>query len=149
LRQATPDRYERPKEADLTALVQAGELDYAFSYLSIAKASGLKYVELPSEVGLGDPSLAEWYSQARVRLPGALRAGADSVEFRGEPIVYAFTIPGGAPHQGLAEAFARFVLSGRGRVILMQAGLIPLERPLFGGPGEPPASLRAASSAPH
>lgn len=149
LLQATPDRYVRPKEADLTALVQAGELDYSFSYLSIAKATGLKYVELPPEVGLGDPSLGEWYSQARVKLPGASRAGADSVEFRGEPIVYAFTIPTGAPHREVAEAFARFLLSGRGRAILEQAGLVPLARPLFGGPGQPPASVRDASSAPN
>ena len=37
LERAMPPEYMRPKEADLTALVQAGELDYSWSYLSIAK----------------------------------------------------------------------------------------------------------------
>ena len=79
-----PPKYIRPKEADLTALVQAGELDYAWSYVSIARTSGLRFVSLPAEINLSDPKLAEWYSQASVRLPGASRAGRDSLQFRGD-----------------------------------------------------------------
>ena len=40
LERALPPKYMRPKEADLTALVQAGELDYSWSYCSIAKTQG-------------------------------------------------------------------------------------------------------------
>jgi molybdate/tungstate transport system substrate-binding protein len=141
LARAFPPKYIRPKEADLTALVQAGELDYSWSYASIARTAGLRYVTLPPEIDLSDPSLAEWYSQASVRLPGSTRGGRDSVEFRGEPIVYALTIPKEAPHPRNALAFARFVLSPAGQAILKANGFRVLEKPLVAGPGNPPAGL--------
>ena len=141
LDRAFPPKYIRPKEADLTALVQAGELDYSWSYVSIAKTAGLRYVSLPPEIDLSDPKLAEWYGQASVRLPGKSRAGKDSVEFRGEPIVYALTIPTAAPHLRAAQAFAQFVLSAEGQKILQANGLTLLDKPLVSGPGKPPPGL--------
>jgi molybdate/tungstate transport system substrate-binding protein len=141
LERAFPARYVRPKEADLTALVQAGELDYSWSYASIAKTAGLPYVDLPDEVDLSDPKLAAWYGQAKVRLPGASRGGRDSVEFRGEPIVYALTIPKAAAHPETARAFVRFVFSPEGQAILKQNGFTLLDKPLLGGPEKPPAGL--------
>jgi molybdate/tungstate transport system substrate-binding protein len=141
LEQAHPAKYIRPKEADLTALVQAGELDYAWSYASIAKTTGLRYVALPREIDLSDPKLAERYARASVRLPGQSRAGQDSVEFRGEPIVYALTIPTGAPHPKTAAAFVRFVLSSEGQAILKANGFTLLDEPLLNGPGQPPPGI--------
>jgi molybdate/tungstate transport system substrate-binding protein len=141
LDRAFPPKYVRPKEADLTALVQAGELDYSWSYASIAQTAGLRYVQLPPEIDLSDPKLADWYAHAAVRLPGASRAGKDSVEFRGEPIVYALTIPKAAPHPRLAQAFVRFVLSSDGQAIIRGNGFNVLEKPLVAGPGTPPAGL--------
>jgi molybdate/tungstate transport system substrate-binding protein len=138
---AIPPRYIRPKEADLTALVQAGELDYSWSYASIAKTAGLRYVQLPREIDLSDPSLAKSYSQASVRLPGKQRSGGDSVEFRGEPIVYALTIPTAAPHPRAAVAFVQFVFSSEGQAILRANGLTVLNKPLLSGPGKPPSGL--------
>ena len=141
LERAHPPKYMRPKEADLTALVQAGELDYSWSYLSIAKAAGLPYVQLPPEVDLSDPKRAEWYAQARVWTPGPRRTASDSVEFRGEPIVYALTIPTAAPHPQTAQAFVRFIFSPEGQAILKDNGFVLLEKPLLGGPGRPPEGL--------
>jgi molybdate/tungstate transport system substrate-binding protein len=141
LERAFPPKYIRPKEADLTALVQAGELDYSWSYASIAKTAGLRFVSLPPEVDLSDPKLADWYAQASIRVPGASRASKDSVEFRGEPIVYALTIPTAAAHPRLAEGFVRFVLSPQGQAILRANGFTVLEKPLTAGPGKPPAGL--------
>jgi molybdate/tungstate transport system substrate-binding protein len=141
LDRAFPPKYIRPKEADLTALVQAGELDYSWSYASIARTARLRYVTLPPEIDLSEPSLAGWYRQASVRLPGASRAGRDSVEFRGEPIVYALTIPKDAPHPRNALAFARFVLSPPGQAIFKANGFTLLEEPLVSGPGQPPEGL--------
>ncbi|HEY4647780.1 MAG TPA: extracellular solute-binding protein [Gemmatimonadales bacterium] len=141
LNRAIPARNIRPKEADLTALVQAGELDYSWSYLSIAKTVGLRHVDLPPEINLSDPKLADWYGQASVRMPGPNAASSDSVELRGEPIVYALTIPRNAPHRSTAEAFVRFALSPEGRLIIQSAGFTLLPKPVAAGPEKPPANL--------
>lgn len=133
LRQALRPRFMRPNEAQLTGLLQAGELDYAWSYRSLARTAGLRWVDLPKEIDLSDPSLAEWYAQARIRLPGQRLGARDSVEFRGEPIVYALTIPTGAPHPQAARAFAAFVLSREGQDILARAGFRLLDQPVFVG----------------
>ena len=63
------------------------------------------------------------------------------MEFRGEPIVYALTIPTEAPHPRTAEAFVRFVFSPEGKAIIKQNGFTLLEQPLLAGPGKPPAGL--------
>jgi molybdate/tungstate transport system substrate-binding protein len=139
---ASPMRYVRPKEADLTALLQLGEFDYIWTYLSIARASGFRWLNLPAEVNLSDPGMAKTYASARVALPGATRAPGDSVVFHGEPIVYALTIPRGAPHPEVAEAFIRFLFSPAGQGIIADAGLQPLVPPALGGPGRPPLSLQ-------
>lgn len=144
LGEAVDPRNIRPKEADLTALVQAGELDYAWSYRSIAEATGLRHVDLPARVDLSDPALADWYTQAGVRLPGANRADADSVEFRGEPILYALTVPDDAPHPELAREFVRFVFSPEGRRILAADGFLVLDEPIVWG--EAPAWLGASGA---
>jgi molybdate/tungstate transport system substrate-binding protein len=140
LEKASPARYIRPKEADLTALVQAGELDYSWSYASIARTAGLRYVKLPPEIDLSDPKLADRYGEAIVRLPRP-KGATDSVEFRGEPIVYALTIPAAAPHRAAAEAFVRFALSPAGLTVLKANGFTVLSKPLVSGPGQPPAGL--------
>jgi molybdate/tungstate transport system substrate-binding protein len=136
---AMPSRYVRPKEADLVALVQAGELDYAWSYRSIAVATGLRSVALPPEVDLGDPRFAEAYRVVTVRVPAA--PGAEALTLRGEPIVYALTIPEGAPNPGAGAGFVRFVFSPDGQAILRRHGYILLDRPRVAGPGRPPAGL--------
>jgi molybdate/tungstate transport system substrate-binding protein len=141
LQRALGPRYIRPKEADLTALVQAGELDYSWSYLSIARTAGVRHVDLPREINLSDPGLAQWYSQARVKLPGARRAGADSVEFQGEPIVYALAIPRRAPHPQTAREFVRFIFSPEGKSILQRNGFLLLDKPALGGPERPPQGM--------
>jgi molybdate/tungstate transport system substrate-binding protein len=146
---AVPARHIRPKETDLTALLQAGELDYAWSYRSLAKTTGLRWVELPAEINLSDPAKSDRYAAARVRLPGASMRGADSVEFRGEPIVYALTIPAAAPHRATAEAIERFVFTGEGQEILRRSGfmLLPASR-LAGDTAAASRVLHGAARAP-
>ena len=130
---AMPARYVRPKEADLTALLQAGELDYAWTYRSIAQTTGLRFVALPAQIDLGDPARASEYAAAKVMVPGVKRLGQDMLELTGEPIVYALTIPTAAPHPELARAFVRFVLSDSGRAIIEKNGLVPIQPVLFTG----------------
>jgi molybdate/tungstate transport system substrate-binding protein len=138
---AIPPRNIRPKSADLIALLQVGELDYAWEYEAIAKRHGLRYVALPPEINLGEARLDQEYAYASVRLPGASRRGSDSVEFRGAPIAYAMTIPKDAPHQETARMFVRFVFSAQGQAILKENGFGLFEKPLLGGPERPPEGL--------
>lgn len=135
---AMPERYVRPKEAELTALVQAGELDYAWSYRNIGITSGLAWSALPDSVDLSNPDLADWYARASVRIPGSTLAGADSLALTATPITYGITIPTAAPHAETAQAFLRFLFSEAGRAILAEQGLQPV-RPRF--EGVPPASV--------
>lgn len=133
LLQAMPAKFVRPKEADLTALLQAGELDYAWTYRSIAQVTGLRYVELPKEIDLGDPALADRYAAATVMVPGARRDSGEMLTLHGEPIVYALTIPVKAPHPELAKAFVAFVLSPEGRALVAKNGLEPIDPALADG----------------
>jgi molybdate/tungstate transport system substrate-binding protein len=137
---AMPKRFMRPKEADLTALLEAGELDYIWTYRSIAETNRLAYVTLPRAIDLSDPTLADVYSAVSVRVPGRRRAARDSVEFRAEPILYAITIPTAAPHPTIAAAFTRFVLSPEGSAILRRSGFL-VAPPQVAGPGKPPPGV--------
>ncbi len=141
---AMPPRYLRPKEAELTALVEAGEVDYAWSYRSIAVERGLPHAALGAAVDLSDPARAESYARAVVRLPGAELGGGDSIMIRGAPIAYAATVPRAAPNPADATAFVAFLLSPAGRVALESRGLTPVSTPRFGGPEPPPPAVQAA-----
>lgn len=119
-------RNVRPKEADLVGLLQAGELDFIWSYESMAKSAGLRWVALGDSVDLSRPDLAPFYAQASVTVRGAT-SGAE-VTFRGEPIIYAYAIPLAAPHPELAARFAAFLSSADGKAILRREGLDALEQ---------------------
>ncbi|HEX6533483.1 MAG TPA: extracellular solute-binding protein, partial [Gemmatimonadaceae bacterium] len=139
---AAPSRNVRPKEADLVGILQAGELDYIWSYESLATAAGLSYVRLPSAIDLGDPADSAGYATAVVRVAG--RTPRDTVTFRGQPIVYGVSIPVRAPHPALAERFVAYLLSPAGRRVLRAARLDALEHPAIVGTGAP-ASVAAAA----
>jgi molybdate/tungstate transport system substrate-binding protein len=136
---AMPERYIRPKEADLVALLQTGELDYAWSYRSVAQASGLRYLDLPPEIDLGDPSRADLYATASVRVPSG--SGRDSVTIRGAPILYALSIPKAAADPAGARAFVEWLFGPEGRAILTRSGFTVLDHPLLRG--DVPSWLRA------
>lgn len=127
----------RPKEVDLMGLLQAGEIDYAWSYESVAQAAKLPYVTLPRAIDLSDPADSAQYALESVRIPG--NTPRDTVELRGEPILYAFSVPRDAPHRALAERFAAFLLSADGRRILAREHLDALAQPIFVGDSVPSA----------
>ena len=127
LEATAPLRNVRPKEADLIGLLEAGEFDYIWSYESMARVLGLRWVALGDSVDLAAPGLAAFYDQAVVSVRGA--SGGAPVTFRGQPIVYAFAVPRDAPHRALGERFAAFLLSAEGRAILRREGLDALDAP--------------------
>ena len=121
----------RPKEVDLMGLLQAGEIDYAWSYESVAQAAKLPYVTLPRAIDLSDPAGSAQYALASVRIPG--NTPRDSVELKGEPILYGFTVPRDAPHKALGEKFAAFLVSDAGKRILAREHLGRAPRSGFRG----------------
>ena len=142
---AAPQRNVRPKEADLVALVQAGEMDYIWSYESIAKGAKLRFLTLPREVDLSNPSDSALYSQAEVRVVGRTRA--DTLIVRGTPILYALSIPVAAPNRDLAERFVAWLLSEDGRRVLRAAELDAIATPIIVGQDVPDVIRRAADGA--
>ena len=134
LLQAMPARNVRPKEADLVGMLQAGEFDYIWSYESMARNLGLRFVRLPDAIDLSSPADTATYNAASVRVRGK---GTDSVTFRGRPIVYALSIPTAAPHREIAERFVRYLLSADGRRVMRSQGLDALDAPSFVGTGVP------------
>ena len=130
-----PPRNVRPKEADLVALLQAGELDYIWSYESIAQGVGLRYVALPEEIDLSAPSDSALYAVASTQVAG--KTPRDSITMRGQPIVYAFTVPTRAPHPVIAARFASYLASPDGRRVLRGAKLDALDNYIVVGTGVP------------
>lgn len=134
-----PPRNVRPKEADLIGLLEAGELDYIWSYESIAKAMDFHYIHLGDSVDLSNPDLSEFYATAKVTVRGA--TAGTTVTFTGKPIVYAFAVPKNAPNAEIAGRFAAFLVSDEGKAILRREGLDALDAPR--AVGAPPAWMPA------
>ena len=109
----------RPREADQVGMLQAGELDYIWTYENLARGAGLKIVALPSEIDLGSAPDSILYAKASVRVAGKQRG--DSVTFHGEPILYGIAVPLAAPDSAAAQQFLTFVLGADGQRILRAA----------------------------
>ena len=114
----------RPKEVDLIALLESGDLDYAFEYLSVAKQHKLNFVSLPVEIDLSSEEFGDYYSKAKVEIAG--RKPGEKIAKMGKPIVYGITIPKSAPHPELAITWVSFLLSPQGMAIMEVNGQPPI-----------------------
>ena len=116
----------RPKSVELIALLESGDLDYAFEYSSVAQQQNLKYVELPPEINLSDVDFEDFYAQAEVEIAGT--EPGETIVMIGKPIVYGVTIPKNSPCPELAIAWVDFLLSEQGMDIIeanYQTPIIP------------------------
>ena len=93
----------------LLSLLDAGGIDYAFEYRSVAEEHGLRWIDLPPQINLGSAEHADDYQKVHVTL-GFRRFQSIGSERVGQPIVYAITIPANAPHPDEARMFVDFVL---------------------------------------
>ena len=89
--------------------LEAGGIDYAFEYRSVAQGRNLRWISLPQEIDLSSPEYADEYGNVRVIL-GFQRFSSIGQERTGQPIVYAVTIPNSAPNKKLAEEFGDLVI---------------------------------------
>ncbi|ASJ07942.1 molybdate ABC transporter substrate-binding protein [Thermococcus siculi] len=104
----------RPKETDLTGLVESGSLDYFFIYKSVAEQHNLPYITLPDEINLRDFSKADYYGQVEITL------GSTGKTIKAKPIVYGVTVPKDAPNRDLAIEFLKFLLGENGQKVFKE-----------------------------
>jgi len=124
------DLFIRPKSVDLIALLEAGSIDYAFEYKSVAIQHNLSYIELPRELNLGDPSLDNFYRQITLRL---LVGSSNEKTIELQSIAYGLAIPSSAENLQTALKFVKFLLSDEGREIFEDLGQRFIERPIAYG----------------
>jgi len=124
----------RPKEVELTALVEAGGLDYFFIYRSVAVQHGLPFVDLPEEIDLSKVEYADTYKKVKLQT-------ADDKTKTGKPIVYGITVPTNAENPELGLEFVKFVIGDAGQKIFSDMGQPPIVPPL--GSGNVPEALES------
>jgi molybdate/tungstate transport system substrate-binding protein len=107
----------RGASIQLIALLESGDLDYAFEYESVIRQHELEWVALPDAINLGSSQFNEQYQQVQVNL-NFQRFTSVQPFFRGEQIGYGITIPSNAPHPELAEQFIAFLLGPEGQQIM-------------------------------
>ena len=131
----------RGASIQLIALLESGDLDYAFEYESVIRQHQLKLLQLPDSINLGAEGYDQTYSTVQVDLDFQ-RFASVKPQFRGERIGYGITIPGNAAHPDQAAQFIAILLGPEGRAI-MQKDYHPLFDPATGDQyGNIPAVLQ-------
>ena len=124
LREHCPEENIRPKSVELIALLQSGDMDYAWEYRSVAVQHGLEFVELPDEINLSQVEHADFYAEASVEIAGS--EPNTTMTITGAPIVYGVTIPKVAPSPELAVEFIKFLLGPEGQAVMEEQGQPPI-----------------------
>jgi len=126
--------YMRPKETDLLALLESGNIDYIFLYRSVAQQHGLKYLILPDSVNLKNPELSDYYKTVSIDISG--KKPGEEITKVGAPMVYGITIPKNASKTESAIKFLQFLLNKeKGLKILEENGqpsLVPAISETYG-----------------
>lgn len=133
----------RPKSVELVQMVQAGGIDYAWEYHSVAVQNNLKFVELPEEIDLSAVKYADNYKTVQTK---AIK-GNGTTNYVGSPIVYGVTVPKIAEHPDLGLAFVEMLIGPEGQAILTADGQPPVV-PAGGFGTVPPALAQLVSQQP-
>jgi len=137
-----PKENIRPKSVELVSLLQTGNMDYAWEYLSVAVQHGLKYVVLPDEINLGNYKHDNFYQQAVVKVTG--KEPGTFMDMKGDSVTYGITMIKDAPNKEAAIAFLKYMLDPQGGLkILKDQGQppfvpcrVPTEKMKVSIPGE-------------
>jgi molybdate/tungstate transport system substrate-binding protein len=129
----------RGASIQLIALLESGDLDYAFEYESVIQQHNLELLRLPDETNLGEEGFD--YGTVQVNLDFQRFATVQPV-FRGERIGYGITIPENAGHPSEAALFIAYLLGPEGRT-LMESYHHPMFDPVvIDGAGNLPSMLK-------
>ncbi len=125
----------RDKSVSLISLLEAGVLDYAFEYQSVAKQHKLRYIPLPDNINLASLKYAENYKKYRVHL---YYGTSKEQIIQGQPITYGLTVPKNVDKNGVFD-FLRYMLSSEGLEVFRNMGQEPILPPV--GVGNIPEEL--------
>ena len=114
----------RPKEVDLVALVEANAVDYMFQYKSVAIQHNFKFIELPDEINLGNPSMNGIYNLVSHNVVGD-KPGS-TMKVTGEYINYSLAVLNDAPNSKKAVDFVAYIISPEGMEIFRRNGQEPI-----------------------
>jgi molybdate/tungstate transport system substrate-binding protein len=118
--------------AVLVAPLQAGDIQFLFTYKSAAISNHLNYVALDSHVNLGSPSLGSFYSEFSYTDSAGVTKGA--------PIIICVTIPLSAVNTAEALQFVQYLVQNAKS--LSTFGLVPLTPTLLYENTPPPAAIQ-------
>jgi molybdate/tungstate transport system substrate-binding protein len=127
------DNVTAASAADLVAPLQAGDIQFLFTYKSAAISNELNYLALDSHVNLGTPSLGSFYSQFFYTDSAGVTKGA--------PIVICITIPLSVVNSAEALQFVQYVVQNANS--LSTFGLVPLAPALLYENTPPPAAIQS------
>jgi molybdate/tungstate transport system substrate-binding protein len=114
----------RPKEVDLVALVEANAVDYMFQYKSVAIQHNFKFIELPDEINLGNPSMNGIYNLVSHNVVGS-KPGS-TMKVTGEYINYSLAVLKDAPNSSKAVDFVAYIISPEGMEVFRKNGQEPI-----------------------
>jgi molybdate/tungstate transport system substrate-binding protein len=134
--------YFRGASLQCLALLESGDIDYSFEYISVAKQHNLKYLELPPEINLSDNNFAATYQNVKVSLDFRRFKSVEPL-FEGTPIDYGITIPANSKHQKEAVRLIDFLLGPEGRRICTENYQPPLVPPQCDNIDALPAILKS------
>jgi molybdate/tungstate transport system substrate-binding protein len=108
----------RPKSVELVSMLQTGNMDYAWEYLSVAVQHGLKYIGLPDKINLGNYKEDPYYSQAVLKVTG--KKPGEFMDMKGESVTYGITLIKDAPNREAAIAFLAYMLDPEGGLKILE-----------------------------
>lgn len=119
-----PKKNIRPKSVELIVLLQTGNMDYAWEYRSVAVQHGLKFIELPDKINLGNYKYDKFYKQAVVELTG--KKPGTTIKKKGKSCTYGVTLLKNARNRQASIAVLKYLLSiDKGLKILKEMGQPP------------------------
>ncbi len=134
----------RPKSVELAMLLKTGNMDYAWEYRSVAVQHGLKFIELPDQINLGNHKYDSFYQEAVVEVTD--KKPNTTVKKQGRSCTYGITLLKNAPNREAAIVFLNYLLDPAGGLkILAQMGqppLIPCQVPTLEMKDKLPKSLQ-------
>lgn len=126
------DNVTAASAADLVAPLQAGDIQFLFTYKSAAVSNNLPFITLDSHVNLGTASLGSFYSKFSYTDSAGTTKGA--------PIVISVTIPKSAVNTAEALQFVQYVVQNAKS--LSTFGVVPLSPCVIYESSSPPAAIQ-------